>query len=474
MISRWPARSGVLVDGGVAYVTAGMWPQEGVYVYALDAATGRRLWCNDASGASYIPLPHGGASAFTGVCPQGYLLAGPDVLLVPAGRSVPAAYDRKTGRLLYYKPAANKFDGGSWATLAGRTYYSPAHGQQVDEDSFVGQSPPLEGDGMNAYDLASGKEDTYLRLANKHLVLAAGANLYAAGDTAIQSINLARRRQDTGSDPNAGVNWSLPHGRAYSLALAGGTLLVGGTGTLPAVDAASGKRLWLGKLDGEVRGLAVADGRVLAATDRGEVACFAPYETYSPPIRVGDRLTWHAAAPGREGQLAGEIARAAAVTAGYALVVGQADARLAEALALRTDLHVICLLPDSAAVAAERRRLLTTDLYGTRVVVQAAAGSGDGVPPVSGMGVPPVRPVPTYVGYLARESPSGGAPSLHRRERPAARPGRPRDERARRPCHRPSCRTRATSRTWLSWLPAPKAPRYPPRSCTACSARAAG
>ena len=57
MISRWPIRTGVLVLGDVAYFAAGMWPSEGIYLWALDAATGRRIWCNDTSGTMYIHLP---------------------------------------------------------------------------------------------------------------------------------------------------------------------------------------------------------------------------------------------------------------------------------------------------------------------------------------------------------------------------------------------------------------------------------
>ena len=50
MISRWPLRCGVLELDGVVYVTAGMWPAEGIFVYALDAESGEVRWVNDTSG----------------------------------------------------------------------------------------------------------------------------------------------------------------------------------------------------------------------------------------------------------------------------------------------------------------------------------------------------------------------------------------------------------------------------------------
>ena len=58
------------------------------------------------------------------------------------------------------------------------------------------------------------------------------------------------------------------------------------------------------------------------------------------------------------------------ITKGFALVIGQPDTRMAEAIASRTQLHVISVLRDKAKVEAERRRLLsTTDLYGSHLVV---------------------------------------------------------------------------------------------------------
>ena len=57
LIARDPCRSGAAVVDDVVYVTAGMWPTEGVYVYALDADTGKEWWSNDSSGNIYIDLP---------------------------------------------------------------------------------------------------------------------------------------------------------------------------------------------------------------------------------------------------------------------------------------------------------------------------------------------------------------------------------------------------------------------------------
>ena len=93
MISRWPVRTGVLVDNGVAYFGAGVFPFEGVYLYALRAKDGKLIWRNDSWG--YFRSGWGSCS------PQGYLLADRKRLYVPTGRTPPACFDRDDGHLIY-------------------------------------------------------------------------------------------------------------------------------------------------------------------------------------------------------------------------------------------------------------------------------------------------------------------------------------------------------------------------------------
>ncbi len=40
MISHWPCRSGVLIEGDELFFTAGNWSREGAFVYCLDSANG--------------------------------------------------------------------------------------------------------------------------------------------------------------------------------------------------------------------------------------------------------------------------------------------------------------------------------------------------------------------------------------------------------------------------------------------------
>lgn len=61
MASKWPCRSGVLIEGGKLYATAGMWSEDGAIIYCLDVDSGDVLWTNDqlAPERKALMLNHG-------------------------------------------------------------------------------------------------------------------------------------------------------------------------------------------------------------------------------------------------------------------------------------------------------------------------------------------------------------------------------------------------------------------------------
>ena len=371
MISRWPLRTGVLVVGNTVYVTAGMWPTQGVYVYALDADTGKKRWLNDSSGNIYINLPHCGSSAFSGVTPQGYLLVSGDRLLVPTGRSVPAAFDRRTGRLLYYYPEKSCKDGGTWVTAAGGFYFNPANPSWWHSHSTIGEAQPRMGDGMCAHSAETGKR--MWRSRNCYRVLAAKGILYAAqvGNKieAFEPRRWSLPERAKSYRPGHSI-WSTAHPRVYSLALLNNALLVGGNDSITALNVKDGKQFWQAKVDGQVRGMAIARGRLVAGTSKGTVICFAPGSAAAGAARRITEKPSVLVISDAQKRKAAAIVKETGVSAGYALVLGEPDARLAEALAAQTNLHVISLLRGTSALANERKRLLATSRYGSRLVVQ--------------------------------------------------------------------------------------------------------
>ncbi|MFP6865343.1 MAG: PQQ-binding-like beta-propeller repeat protein, partial [Roseibacillus sp.] len=121
LISVWPIRGGPVLKDDRVYFAAGVWPFEGVFIYCLDAATGKQIWVNDSTGHLYGQQPHN-AVAIGGIAPQGYLLIDGDDLVVPSSNAYPGRFDLKTGELKDFKlPLAGRFPGGWYASLAGKT-----------------------------------------------------------------------------------------------------------------------------------------------------------------------------------------------------------------------------------------------------------------------------------------------------------------------------------------------------------------
>jgi len=417
MISRWPLRSGVAVENGIVYFTAGMWPQEGVYVYALRAEDGVVIWKNDTSGYIYMGQPHGGEVSMSGVAPQGYVVAYQDKLFVPTGRNVPAAFDRNTGQLLYYQGGAKHNErnlGGSWAfAAAGHIFGWASHWGYPDIDVRLGESEPWPGDGLIAWDYQTGEvkqgsgpfgaTQQYFGnncpplLDGKIYAAVSGDTLYACGTNDVAAYALEPLL--TGANPAACMKWQVPHqGQSiqvghegvYALILAGDTVLVGGNNTVTAIAAANGDILWTSaKYDdwgnfvsspvkGQARGLAVAGGRLVVSTNTGQITCFGPQEvanppTVSPPVESSpypdDPLTSAAAA------MAKQIISETNITAGYCLLLGAGDGHLAYELAKQSDLRIYCLEPDPQKVAAARQALDSAGFYGVRVTVHQGSPS---------------------------------------------------------------------------------------------------
>ncbi len=381
IIARAPCRTGVLVEGNVLYTTAGMWPTEGVYVYALDVDSGRVLWCNDSSGMLYMDLPHAVANGFGGVAPQGCLVLSGEVLLVPTGRSVPAGFDRRTGRLLHYKPEKThyhraQYGGGVWCTAARDLYFNPKNRFENPSAPRTGEADPCPQDGMVVYDAATGEQVN--QIPGRYRVLVANDVVFAAGNDRLEAIDLTALRGGRRVRP-ADRRWEVPFPeRVYCMALAGDTLLTGNRGSIRAFAAATGKSVWSVRLKGEaVRGLAVAGGRVFAATDRGRVLCFGPAGAGHPggPRRIHESIVPWPAAAAQTDRAAAILRRVGRKSEGYALVTGEPDSALAAALARQTRLHIISELRTPEQAARDRARLLDAGLLGGRVAVFAGADS---------------------------------------------------------------------------------------------------
>jgi outer membrane protein assembly factor BamB len=364
IVSRWPARGGPVVQGGTVYYAAGIWPSDEVFIHALDARTGEVVWSNDRTGRMYMPQPHGGANANSGVAPQGYLLVSDDQLIVPTGRAVPAVFQRSDGELLYYHLQKNQHRGSAEAMLLGEYFWND--GCLFDAES--GELAAQEGHGSVA---ATG--DGIVRVSGKSLVYSRWTETEQTDRRGnrekirtLQQQRLAQLERD-----------------AVAVIVADRDAVCGEAGRVSAIDFAGQRNVWWShEVEGTVYGLASADGRLVATTDEGMIYFFD--ERGSQGRRLtgrdggdakpasGERPLPEDAPSSRFAQAAEEIIETTALTEGYCVDLGAGEGELALELARRTNLHIYAVEADPKKVAAARRRLHEAGLYGTRVTVHQA------------------------------------------------------------------------------------------------------
>ncbi len=290
IISAWPVRSGVLVDKGIAYAAAGMFPSEGVHIYALDEVTGDIKWRSKKQ---------------TDVPAQGYLLMSENNLYVPAGRDNPVVYERVSGKRL--RKLGGK--GGTDVTMYGDAVFTgPGRTGQIGlvlpgqtkvfytffgmpsqqrtqmvvtpERFYVGGAGELRA--MNHPEFLKQEKDrqeTSGRIGklNEHI-----KNARRGKPTPKPLPDLQKELDKEKMHMEivlANIKkchlWKAPSEFSDALILAGDTLFVGGDNVVRAHRVQDGREVWRHAVSGRALGLSVANGHLLVSTDQGVIHNFA-------------------------------------------------------------------------------------------------------------------------------------------------------------------------------------------------------
>ncbi len=365
MVSVWPVRSGVVVDEGVAYFAAGLFPLEGVFLCAVDAGTGEELWKESI-----------------GVSAQGYLLASPARLFVPTGRTAPSAFGRDDGgRVVGLKGFHKRDVGGCFAVLLedalvhGPSESGNVHMSDVASQEKIVSAPGvglvvqegvayvLEEDGLYALD--RGRYQALSKEITK--IVQVRADERDAADEA--------RLEDLLGQRKGCEQWRVPRGGGYALVMAGDTLFVGGDGEVTAHSGSTGAAVWTGQVDGRAYGLAVAGGALFVSTDTGALHCFrAGGSVVTAGVSDGVAAYPADALGERYAATAERIVADTGIRKGYCLVLDAGDGRLAYELARRTELTIVAVEADAGKVARARAALGRAGLCGRRVAVHQLAG----------------------------------------------------------------------------------------------------
>jgi len=343
LISTWPARGGVVLYEDTVYFAAGIWPFMGTFIYALDAESGWVIWRNEGTGADYQNQPHN-SPAFAGVAPQGAMVALADRLLISGGRSVPACFDRRTGKLLYYHLAEYNKTGGAFVASDGRRFFNHYRDRETD-----------------LYEVESGK--VVARRVGQYPVVTLNA-YYTSGD----SIRILSAREP------AKPQFTLKVDASGDLIRAGSRLYAGGDGQVTAVELLSNPQLkirtlktaWTQKVEGKVERLVAASGMLFAVTLDGKLIAFGKERV---PVQTHPENASVPQVPRAATEQARAILEQTGARDGYALVYGARSADFLAALALASDLNIAAVEPQAGRVAELRRQFDGWGLLGKRVHV---------------------------------------------------------------------------------------------------------
>lgn len=372
LISTWPARGAPVIADDTVYFAAGIWPFMGIFIHALDAKTGEVRWTNDGDGSIYMKQPHN-ADSFAGVAPQGPMTVLGNKLLIPGGRSVPALYDRRDGKMRRYQLAENgKRGGGHDVAAIGKIFFN----------------------GGAAFDVET---ERHLADFSKFVVLTEDV-IFAHHSGALRSYDLKTaavketKTVDRKGLPQTTVRWSISElmkpfklPSVQALILAGARLYAASGKEIVAVDVTARRSqpalAWQTKVDGEVARLIAADDRLFAVTYEGHIHCFGHKRVQakqhnSPSLEKG-------AGGGNDKYKAQakSILDSTGVREGYCLVWGAGDGQLVRELAEQSRLRIIAFDPDAEKVQRLREELVETGLYGSRVAAHVGRTNTFSLPP---------------------------------------------------------------------------------------------
>lgn len=406
LISFWPVRGGPVVDDGVVYFGAGIWPTMGVFVRAADAKTGKLLWTNgDSNAIENLRIDHN-YSHEGGISPQGHLLISGDTVIVPNGRSMPARLDRKTGKLKYFVQGyrngdsrvsisgdialvgatgvVNLKDGREIASLWAKAGDKRPDGWSWDWDLF--EAPLLPYKFSPAIDYRSAIKDGVAYGVEDGTVYA--YDLKNAKTTRYEKEQNGKQLKPARWD--APLNWKLAtpfSGKKQptrSVIVAGDRLYSHSGRNLIAIDLPSSDDKaptvhWTHELTSEVGSLIAANDQLIVATLDGTIHCFGE-RTSAPKThsRISDSV---AVVEPAVSELVASILSESKVSDGYAVLLGLPKPQLVEELLQTSELRIIAVDSDPARINKLRRRLMTEGKYSDRLQLVEADPATTDIPP---------------------------------------------------------------------------------------------
>jgi outer membrane protein assembly factor BamB len=367
LISTWPARGGPVVDDETVYFAAGIWPSMGVFIHAVDAASGRIRWTNSEVGSRYVTHPHG-ADAFGSISPQGALAISGDDLLVPGGRTLPAVFDRLTGKFRQFQ-FGGKGGAGHAVMAAGPFYF-------VDDEMYLTADGAL--------------------LALLPATIFDGRRIIGANRDSLVVTPYSEKVEETAAVGRRGEPITKKTFRAETvrhslrypgtpLLMAGGLVYVAGKDCIAAYPVALPEGasqplepVWLVPFNDTAASMLAANDKLFVVTTSGRIHCFGT-ETVAPALSV---VAAEVESPTSDAvrEFVADLTQSAPFAGGYAVVAG-ADEPLVTELISQTKYRLVVIDADAGRIEQLRRTCDAAGWYGSRLSAHAATLSDFHLPP---------------------------------------------------------------------------------------------
>ncbi len=322
LISMWPARGGIVVKDDIIYTAASIFPMMGTFIYALDATTGDIVWKNEGTSSNYILQPHR-SPAFAHVAPQGPFTISGEKLLVAGGRSVPAAFNLKTGEDIYYKLSESGKTGGAY-TYANEQVFFNHHRKRV----------------TMMYDAETGNR---ISMAGEYPVID-GNTFYFSGKNIWAAKLNAEKKLDT--------LWVSDFSATNDMIKAGDCLFAADSTGIKAIKLSSGEKpkiYWEFTSPKNIDRLVAANGKLIAVTNDGTIMVFG-----QEPVRMVKNIDRNRPEPKFKPGRAEKIIQASGVDEGYAFILGSKNIKLIKGLLGGSSMNLVVFEKDLKRIQSLR------------------------------------------------------------------------------------------------------------------------
>ncbi len=321
IISRWPIRCGFVLGRGTIYFGAGVFPEQGTYVYAVSTYSGKLLWERKVD-----------------FVPQGYMLADETKLFIPSGRTPFHTLLKKDGsnarKLGLVKVWSQIQPGGTFGVLLGNQLAS-------------GPSEDCSIDLFDAYGTS------IFRFHAKQMVVK-DDRAYLIQEGMVKVFDRAlfpKEKPSEKIDLKGAELWSVPLPDASTLVLSDDAVFVACKRDLVVLNAQDGKEVSRISVRDPIADIVLSRERVYLATSTGWFYCLGP--------KSGERaVELKAFDPGAsvEEVKPESVFSSLKGAKGYAFVLGLKNGSVLSQLLYGTDYQVIAVDSDPERIDRLRKK----------------------------------------------------------------------------------------------------------------------